>query len=415
MLAHINTDSDPQLNEEWKFTIDNSFAQKVISDLPISGIGQRDLDAWPEPSENLCEKCQDLDFLLPTFQIKDVLHELEHGSKFCAFCNLRWKSCRHLLSQNMSAVRFERFGSNLRLNGTHPPVLTLRVGPGTKGWRKYQPFETESPKSVSICEAKRILDSAAMRELQIGLPGLPKVRGQLYFKVLREWLRDCDDNHRECNPVQSSDTILPTRLIDVRSRPAVHVKLHVTKQNERLEYLALSHPWGPPPHFCTSTENIEQHKRGIELKKLPKTFRDAVKVTRKLGFDYLWIDSLCIIQGHKGDFDTEGKRMEAIFSNAHCVLAASSANSQRDGIFRSDTPRPQLTPVGIGRPEGNTIYVCEFMDNFSKHVLESSLSQRGWAFQERVLARRTIYFTNRQCYWECGSGVRCESMAKMQK
>lgn len=257
-----------------------------------------------------------------------------------------------------------------------------------------------------------MLDQPAMSQLQVGLPLLCEVGGPFYFKILRAWLRDCDDNHEECKRPQLSHIILPTRLIDVWPRSSAYVRLHESEEIERLEYLALSHPWGVPPHFCTSTENLEQHKKGILFEQLPKTFRDAVTVTRKLGFRYLWIDSLCIVQGPNGDFDVEGKRMEAIFSNANCVLAASSAKGQRDGLFRCNTRR---SPVSIVQPRGSTINVCEFMDNFGEQVLGSFLSQRGWAFQERVLARRTIYFTDKQCYWECGSGVRCESMAKMQK
>lgn len=34
---------------------------------------------------------------------------------------------------------------------------------------------------------------------------------------------------------------------------------------------------------------------------LPKTGQDAVFIVRKLGFRYLWVDSLCIIQDDEDD------------------------------------------------------------------------------------------------------------------
>lgn len=179
-----------------------------------------------------------------------------------------------------------------------------------------------------------------------------------------------------------------------------------------MSYIALSHPWGEPPHFCTYRSNVEQFKKNIPFYELPKTFRDAITITRGLGLQYLWIDSICIIQGPDGDFSREAKRMEDVFSRAYCVLAASSAMGQRDGFLK---PRMQRRSVPV-KPYGkSSIYVSEFIDDFDQYVLHSRLNQRGWVLQERALARRTIYFTSKQSFWECGGGVRCETLTKMDK
>jgi hypothetical protein len=142
-------------------------------------------------------------------------------------------------------------------------------------------------------------------------------------------------------------------------------------------------------------------------------FQHAVVATRELGLEYLWIDSLCIIQGPDGDFDAEAKRMEDVFSSAFCVIAASSAHGQNDGFLDRQVRHPGcLTFEQRGMPP---IYVSRFIDDFSTDVLQAPLSQRGWVLQERVLARRTFYFTERQTYWECGRGVRCETLTRMDK
>ncbi|KAK7734705.1 hypothetical protein SLS53_007810 [Cytospora paraplurivora] len=150
---------------------------------------------------------------------------------------------------------------------------------------------------------------------------------------------------------------------------------------------------------------------GIVFANLPTTFQHAVAATRGLGVQYLWIDSLCIIQGPDGDFQNEAKRMEDVFSQADCVLAASSATGQWDGFL---TPREARNYLTIQQNDRPTVYLCDYIDDFSKHVRGSYLNQRGWVLQERALARRTIYFTSKQTYWECGEGVRCETMTKMQ-
>ncbi|RWA04754.1 hypothetical protein EKO27_g10343 [Xylaria grammica] len=169
------------------------------------------------------------------------------------------------------------------------------------------------------------------------------------------------------------------------------------------EYVTLSHPWGDPPHFVSTTENIDQHRKNINLDKLPATFRDAILTTRAIGERYLWIDSICILQGPGGDFHVEAGRMEAVFSSAYCVLAASRAHNQRDGFLG---PRRERDYVAMYDPHRNAnFFLCENIDAFDRHVLGRHLHKRGWVLQEHALARRTIFFTEHQTYWECGDGV----------
>jgi hypothetical protein len=249
-----------------------------------------------------------------------------------------------------------------------------------------------------------------MLPIQIGLPELPPAGSDLHLNILRQCLKHCDENHPKCR--LPATATLPTRLIDVGARGSPTISLYETQANDSIKYIALSHPWGAPPHFCTFPSNIEEYKQKIEFSKLPATFQHAVTTTRNLGFRYLWIDSICIIQGPDGDFNKEAKRMEDVFSSAYCVLAASSANGQSYGFLKKRDEREYLTIVREGLPP---FHICSFIDDFSQHVLEGSLNKRGWVLQERVLARRTIYFTDKQTYWECGGGVRCETLTRMHK
>jgi hypothetical protein len=97
------------------------------------------------------------------------------------------------------------------------------------------------------------------------------------------------------------------------------------------------------------------------------------------------------------------------------VIAASSARGQRDGFLGARKERQFLRLGNDGETGSGDLYVCRFIDNFGEHVLDSPLSKRGWVLQERALARRTIYFTDWQAYWECGDGERCEAMTKIDK
>ena len=105
--------------------------------------------------------------------------------------------------------------------------------------------------------------------------------------------------------------------------------------------------------------------------------------------------------------------MEDVFSKASCVLAASSATGPGDGFLNPIREKRKF--LKFKRENLPPTYVCNFIDDFNQHVLEGNLNKRGWVLQERVLAHRTIYFTDKQIYWECGHGVRCETLTKMHK
>jgi hypothetical protein len=253
--------------------------------------------------------------------------------------------------------------------------------------------------------------------IQIGFPQLPKAGSDEHFRILRYWLHNCDETHQTLK-CHLQTTFLPTRLIDVGLDSSEAIRLYETQPTDAFKYLALSHSWGKKlPYFQTFRRDLENFKKRIEITDLPPTFRDAVKTTQRLGLRYLWIDSICIIQRDDtddGDFEQEAGRMESVFSSAYCVLATSSAEGQSDGFLgeREGSCRNFVEIRSRGQP---TYYVCSLIDDFKRHVLEGVLNKRGWVMQERVLARRTIYFTDKQTYWECGDGVRCESLTKMEK
>lgn len=241
--------------------------------------------------------------------------------------------------------------------------------------------------------------------------------------MLREWIRNCDCTH-DCVPKQID--FAPTRLLDISGFETNVVRLVETEDRLRQprKYAALSHRWGSPPPieesrttkdiikiFRATKGTIEELKRGIEPARLPKTFRNAVVVARGLGLDYLWVDSLCIIQDDNDDWAIESKLMEQVFSSAYCALAASCASGTDAGFLRQ-RPKRTCIPMTLGDA---TYYACEVIDDFDTHVEQSELNQRGWVMQERALSRRTIYFAKHQSYWECGGGVRCETMTMMRK
>jgi hypothetical protein len=254
----------------------------------------------------------------------------------------------------------------------------------------------------------------------IGLPILPEPDNPARFSLLRAWLRWCDESHG-CNKHQGeSKTALPTRVLYVgdpkdSGYASDFVRLVCASEISRQKYIALSHCWGNllvEEKKCTTQDNIGQRLEGFSLSELPKTFQDAVKVTRELGVLYLWIDSLCIIQyGDNGeDWKRESSQMESVFSHAYCTIAATAAVHSNAGFLRRAV---NLGYVYVQDASGKQFYISADIDDFDNDVGKAQLNTRAWVLQEGVLARRTIHFSANQTYWECGEGVYCENLTRL--
>ena len=121
--------------------------------------------------------------------------------------------------------------------------------------------------------------------------------------VAKTWLKDCLEHHAGVCTWLPSIYLkwVPTRLIEIGDR-----KLCLRKfdhQRAEISYFILS--------YCRSTERKDEIKltreketqflRSIEFNDLSRTVADAIVVTRKQGYHYLWVDRLCIIQGDDND------------------------------------------------------------------------------------------------------------------
>lgn len=138
------------------------------------------------------------------------------------------------------------------------------------------------------------------------------------------WLNNCLANHVECREMQSHDNWLPTRLIDVDlSSSQPKPRLVITSQlgvGTNASYVTLSHRWASTNVLELKSSNLDSFKERIPMETLSTTFLDAIKVTRDLGFRYLWIDSLCIIQNSQADWQSESVEMGKSMGDPYSIL-----------------------------------------------------------------------------------------------
>jgi hypothetical protein len=112
---------------------------------------------------------------------------------------------------------------------------------------------------------------------------------------LFEKYHDCRKKHAECNLKERSKSVTyPSRLLDVVSKEHSSIILRSTSMFRDEEYVCLSHCWGDMTPFTLNAETQSTLSKGITIETLPKTFQDAIIVTRRLGLQYLWIDSLYV-------------------------------------------------------------------------------------------------------------------------
>lgn len=335
----------------------------------------------------LCERCSSMNVLRPLFTIHDVTSGLRTRSKACDLCNLLYYYFLRSRKRNQEEVHFFRVGSTLVMGDNEPPVLTLVTPPGKFS---YLTHINNNTSNIIIHLGRK-----SPYRVSVGLHQLPQYDSEVRFRLLRDWITDCNNDHK-CREICYNFS--PTRLIDVGHSQKDSMRLVTETTPEHSRYIALSHRWGETDGtrlFWTLTSNIEKFKEHISFETLPYTFQDAVTTTRALGVQYLWIDCLCIIQDDSYDWHIESQRMEHIFSSAYCTIAATCATSVTDGFLK---PRAQRRYATLRTSDGQPLYMCEAIDDFRRDVEEGHLNQRGWVLQERVLSTRTLYFGERQVY-----------------
>ncbi|PMD48866.1 HET-domain-containing protein, partial [Hyaloscypha variabilis F] len=229
---------------------------------------------------------------------------------------------------------------------------------------------------------------------------------------MKKWLYVCQNSHTKCEQNKPLDRQLPTRLIEVGDTDMDLRLCETLGLPQESQYLTLSHCWGGKVFTTLTRENVEQFLSHIPTKSLSKTFRDAIEVTRRLGFKYLWIDSLCIIQGDEVDWTKEASRMEFVYLNSALNIAASAAPDGDFGCFSTRIPDQLYGCKVLARDTPDVfdtavwdITIEDMTSLFHNEVLKT----RAWAFQESLLAPKTISFTNRQLVWECISTRACET------
>ncbi|OTA98356.1 hypothetical protein M426DRAFT_17487 [Hypoxylon sp. CI-4A] len=249
------------------------------------------------------------------------------------------------------------------------------------------------------------------------------------LKNVKAWVEKCDRKHAKCK--KTSSDVLPDRVVFIGSGGDPRL---VEPQGSLGRYIALSHRWGDQQPMTLNKDTINDFKSSIPFSRFPKTFQDAIHICRALGVEYIWIDSLCIMQDSKEDWDIQGSKMDQIYTNCWLVIAADAAMGCNAG-FIDTTERQELNkntrrliccgPGGerdeiFARPSRKFGSIGGFGRHYeswergdhpasqSSRQEGSYLLRRGWVLQETFLPRRALHFLPGEVTWKCATVSQCE-------
>jgi hypothetical protein len=206
---------------------------------------------------------------------------------------------------------------------------------------------------------------------------------------------------------------LPKRVIDLGPEGSGLAPRLYESNLEHENYIALSHRWGTEQGLRALRQNVWFLSVGLKTRSLPKTFRDAIIVTRALGVRYLWIDSLCIIQDDPLDWQIESSKMCDIYANSFLTIVAAGSFSDAQGFLAPRVLAP--TVVDIAPQEGNVSSTRIVIRRHGHSGPPEPLFDRAWTYQERFLSRRMILYKQQEMEWHCQLGKKCECQQWMEE
>lgn len=235
--------------------------------------------------------------------------------------------------------------------------------------------------------------------------------------------RVCWGSKSQVAQLPSAPQVLPTRIINVSGQGDT-VRLIETKSSASCEppltgqFCALSHAWGPSGSktlpSTTTKDNLAKRRQGVLISDLSKTFQKAIEITRSLGIDYLWIDSLCILQDKDDlkDWQREAKRMKSVYKNSYLTIAAAGAEDGSQGCLSSSQREGHVSiPLWNDQSVDSPLFL--------RKSIPTKTDQEGWYLgplqyracitQEWVLSARLLHCCRAELICKCAKEEISES------
>ncbi|GLA25380.1 hypothetical protein AnigIFM63326_002080 [Aspergillus niger] len=329
---------------------------------------------------------------------------LQNAARWCIFC---------MLLRNLRGGLRDDFEFTITVNdpwqwstvtvAAHDDENTNRTG-------YFRVYKTISPTKVALSGST--FSDARLTEQGVDIcPGnndLPQHDSSLPrqlvrdCRALRALIDDCSASHSNCKPREGLGS--PSLLLELSGTsesPAVRLIKTSDIKVVPIHYVCLSYCWGGLQPNMTTTSRLDSYLAGIDTTEISETILDAIRVCLAMGYQYLWVDALCIVQDCEPDKIVELGKMASIYSGAILTICVMSAKSATEGFLRQAYPncsdhqsirtwhadiRDELSQFVTG--------FLEIRSDFSDDdIFDSPILKRGWTFQEALLSPRLVMFS----------------------
>ena len=195
---------------------------------------------------------------------------------------------------------------------------------------------------------------------------------------------------------------LPYPELEPGPGPQIRRSEPYNRRIKHAPYVALSYVWGKGEPYMTKLSNVMLHRAhgGLErnLEELPRVFHDAFNLVRCLGVRYLWIDSLCIVQDSSRSWGLNSRAMDLIYGNAVLTICAADGVDSSTGLRAMHPKEHDSRQISADCATGVRLMVSRPPEIGIK---ASTWNTRAWTFQERLLSKRCLIFTEGRVYFQC--------------
>ncbi|KLO92822.1 Uncharacterized protein LW93_3976 [Fusarium fujikuroi] len=227
---------------------------------------------------------------------------------------------------------------------------------------------------------------------------------------IKIWIGACETEHDHC--AQQHSTALPKRVLKIAND---NVSLYISQKNDLQtqdqRYVALSYRWGNDLPVKLTKDTMGDFIKGHPISKLPETLRDAVHISRNLGFKFIWIDALCIVQDDENDWVKQSALMADIYQHSSLNLCAADSAGCGSGMVEMAAPHlMEIAAVTTQSADtGSRETVALVGGPISTAIIDwgrCGLLSRGWVFQEGLCSPRGLYVSRRHgLWWDCGTMI----------
>lgn len=361
--------------------------------------------------DNLCPFCQHLRLRNLCFcengsQDHDLIIDFGSLASFspnqeCAFCHLIQGAINSNLgsldSYGVEELRHSRIIVHYETSGSDKARSTMHMVISSSSTR----VESLSDIKVTIFAQDFAPNQNAALDAAMGpFTGLRKpatlndvAQGFTNWDKVRRWISGHSPNNAGCFGGLAGNLSRSFRVIDVARRCLV-------RGMPDDGFVALSYLWGPHPNLdmwttTLSTVSELEADGGITRARTPQTIEDAMQICDEVDQRYLCVDRLCIIQDDDDTKKQQIQSMHSVFASARFTIAVLEGTVD-DGIPGVSRPRKRWRK----HHEINVMAFIYSLPPIPRTINSSTWATRGWTYQEVVMSKRVLYFSECQTFFE---------------